>query len=383
MSFDRGHSPAHLVVDGTRVKPSGRIDRNTVGTFDRAWRRRATRKATALDLSAVQELDSAGIAWLLLLAKQLGTSITAPDFCALPAELRTRWLEFAPSLEAAGRVAETPTDLPAASTPLQRIGDLFAAAGSAGLAAGEAVLEALVLTANVFYFSGLALLGKGRSRRGAVTSAAVSMGVDALGVVLLIAFLIGLVMALQSAAQLRRFGANIFVADLIGIAMAREMGALMTAIVLAGRSGSSVAAEIATMVVTEETDALRSLGLHPVRFVVVPRFLAMTLVTPLLALLAIAIGTAGGLLAAVFYLDLAPQAFLVELASAVTTWDLLASLIKSVFFAWLITLLGSFHGFRARGGAQAVGRATTAAVVSSIFAVIVADAVAGLLFYLN
>jgi phospholipid/cholesterol/gamma-HCH transport system permease protein len=383
MSSDRAALAADLVFEDTRIKISGVVDRQSVAALDRKLPRRRGRHTMELDLTAVRDLDAAGMAWLLLLEERLGIATTDPPFHGLPTELHSRWLEFAPSLAAAASATNDAAKQPPSPSPAERGADALAALGSAGLAWSEAILEALVLAANIFYFSGLALVGRGRSRRGAVRSAAVSMGVDALGVVLLIAFLVGLVMALQSAAQLRRFGANIFVADLIGIAMAREMGALMTAIVLAGRSGSAVAAEIATMVVTEETDALRSLGLHPVRFVVVPRFLAMSVVTPLLSLLAIMVGIIGGLLAAVFYLDLAPRAFLVELLTAVTTWDLVTSLAKSVVFAWLITLLGSFHGFRARGGAQAVGRATTSAVVSSIFAVIVADAIAGLLFYLD
>jgi phospholipid/cholesterol/gamma-HCH transport system permease protein len=188
-------------------------------------------------------------------------------------------------------------------------------------------------------------------------------------------------MALQSAAQLRQFGANIFVVDLIGISMTRELGPLMAAIVVAGRSGSAVAAEIGTMVITEEVDALKTMGLHPTRFIIVPKVIAITLTQPLVTMLANVAGIFGGFLVGVTYLEIGPSAFMNRLFASLYVKDLLTGLIKSILFAQLIVTIGALCGLRTKGGADAVGRSTTTSVVAGIFAVITADAVASLVFY--
>lgn len=350
----------------------GPLTRDHVGRLAAALSA-GTRRAPllSLELSGVSELDSAGAAWIATLMEFPGSS--PPELLGLEPNFAAQVDDFLQSREDL-----TPPSLaePKAAGPLEKL-------GAWGYDTSRAIRDGVILAADVFYWSGAALLGRGRARKGAFVQSAVAMGVDALPVILLIAALIGLVMALQSAAQLRQFGAGIYVADLMGIAMAREMGPLMTAIVLAGRSGSSIAAEVATMVVTEETEALRSLGLEPVRFVVVPKFLALTLVTPLLAILATVVGIMAGLAASVVYLGLSPGALFTELLTAVSMADVGTSAAKSVIFAWLIALMGSYQGFRVRGGPEGVGRATTAAVVSSIFAVITADAIAGLIFYFD
>ena len=362
-------------IDGAGVSIGGRITRDTIHDVYREVANDLPRTPVSIDLRDVTELDSAGVALILELVERTGTRIDSDHLFGLGEACRKTFLALSP----AGKPAEEPIVSVGSKESIwsRRLENI----GAKGVASFAALLEGLILTSNVFYFSVCALFRRGRARKGTFTSVSISMGVDALPVVSLIAFLVGLVMALQASAQLRRFGANIYVADLIGISMAREMGALMTAIVLAGRSGSAIAAEVATMVVTEETDALKSLGLDPIRFVVVPRFLALTLVTPLLAFLATAVGILGGFVAAIGYLDLAPQAFFLELVAAIEPIDIGTSMGKSVVFAWVIAILGSYQGFRVRGGAEGVGRATTAAVVSSIFAVIVVDALAGMLLY--
>jgi phospholipid/cholesterol/gamma-HCH transport system permease protein len=240
--------------------------------------------------------------------------------------------------------------------------------------------EFLVLTADT-----LALLGRaiflGRVSGKALVEQCVRMGTQSLPVIGLISFLVGLTMALQAAQQLRQFGANIYIADLVGVAMLAEMGPLMTAILLAGRCGSSVAAEIATMVIAEEVDALKTMGIDPLRYVLAPRLLALILMAPLLTLLATALGTIGGLLVAVAYLDISPTAFYIQWLNAVGLKDLLQAILKGFVFAGLIGLVAAHVGFRARGGATGVGRSTTAAVVASIFLVILADAVFSFIFY--
>ncbi|MET0341776.1 MAG: MlaE family lipid ABC transporter permease subunit [Polyangiales bacterium] len=199
-------------------------------------------------------------------------------------------------------------------------------------------------------------------------------GADAVPIVLLINFLVGLVMAFQSAVQLKRFGANILVADLIGISITRELGPLMTAIVVCGRSGAAFAAELGSMKVNEEVDALRTMGLGPMRFLVLPRLLALMLVMPLLTLLADVMGIVGGLIVALTSLDLTATAYFNEIEKAVRAWDVVSGLIKSVLFGGAIALIACQQGLATEGGAEGVGRRTTAAVVTTLFTLILIDA---------
>jgi phospholipid/cholesterol/gamma-HCH transport system permease protein len=199
-------------------------------------------------------------------------------------------------------------------------------------------------------------------------------GADAVPIVLLINFLTGFVMAFQSAVQLERFGANIFVADLVGLAMVRELGPLMTAIIVCGRSGAAFAAELGTMKVSEEVDALRTLGLLPLRYLVLPRVLGLMLVAPVLTLLADAIGIGGGMLVASASLDVTPSAFITELQQVMTPWDVISGLIKSVVFSGTLGIIACQQGLSTAGGAEGVGRQTTSAVVISLFSLILLDA---------
>jgi phospholipid/cholesterol/gamma-HCH transport system permease protein len=175
--------------------------------------------------------------------------------------------------------------------------------------------------------------------------------------------------------QLETYGAGIFLAPLIGISMVREFGPLMTAIILAGRTGSATTAEIATMGVGEEIDALKTMGINPIQFIVVPKFWAISITMPILSIMATVAGIFGGFLIAVLYLDLASSLFWNELAKSLHFRDILAGFIKSVVFSWLIIWVGAFYGFRVRGGAEAVGKETTASVVTGIFIIIIADAI--------
>jgi phospholipid/cholesterol/gamma-HCH transport system permease protein len=205
-------------------------------------------------------------------------------------------------------------------------------------------------------------------------------GADGLPIVIVINFLVGLVTAFQAAIQLKQFGANIFVADLVGLSMTRELAPLMTAIIVAGRSGAAFSAELGTMRVSEEIDALRTLGLDPYHFLVFPRVIALVLVLPLLTMLADVVGIAGGLLVAMFSLDLTPSAYLVETRQAVQLWDVFSGLLKTVFFGLNIALIACQRGLATRGGAEGVGRATTSAVVTSLFAIVLIDAIFTVIF---
>jgi phospholipid/cholesterol/gamma-HCH transport system permease protein len=199
-------------------------------------------------------------------------------------------------------------------------------------------------------------------------------GADALPIVILINFLMGFVMAYQSARQLKLYGANLYVADLVGISVTRELAPLMTAIIVCGRSGAAFAAEIASMKVSEEVDALRTLGLRPLAWLVVPRTIALLLVVPALTIIADIIGVLGGLFVAVTSLDVSMRGYFTETTTAVQMWDIEHGLIKSVAFALAISLIACQQGFAASGGAEGVGRRTTSTIVTTLFALVVLDA---------
>ena len=199
-------------------------------------------------------------------------------------------------------------------------------------------------------------------------------GADAAPIVLLINFLMGFVMAYQSAAQLKQFGASIYVADLVGVAMTRELGPLMMAIIICGRSGAAFAAELGTMKVSEEVDALRTLGFLPLPFLVIPRMLGLVLVAPILVLMADAVGILGGALVAKLTLDITTTSFLIQLQNAVKASDILSGMIKGVVFCAAIALISCQQGLATAGGAEGVGRSTTRAVVSILFTLILLDA---------
>ena len=199
-------------------------------------------------------------------------------------------------------------------------------------------------------------------------------GADAVPIVALINFLVGFVMAYQAAKQLKMFGANIYVADLVGLSITRELGPIMTAIVVCGRSGAAFAAEIGTMKVGEEVDALRTFGLRPFGWLVVPRVLSLLIVVPILTLLADVVGIAGGVFVGVTSLDLTTRGYLIETQKSVELWDVEYGLIKSVAFALIIGLIACQQGFSTSGGAEGVGRRTTSTVVTSLFALVLFDA---------
>ena len=199
-------------------------------------------------------------------------------------------------------------------------------------------------------------------------------GADAVPVILLINFLVGLAMAFQSAAQLKQFGANILVADLIGISICRELGPLMTAIVVCGRSGAAFAAELGFMQVNQEVDALRTMGFGPMGYLVLPRVLALVIVMPLLSVLADVAGVLGGLLVGVTSLDLTVRGYLNETARAVSLWDVSSGIAKSVVFAVSVAIIACQQGLATSGGAQGVGRRTTSTVVITMVTLILIDA---------
>lgn len=198
-------------------------------------------------------------------------------------------------------------------------------------------------------------------------------GVNAVPIVALISFLLGLVIAFMSSLQLEQFGANLYVASLVSIAMVSELGPIMTAIVVAGRSGSAFAAEIGTMKISEEIDALFVMGFDPTLFLAVPRILASLVVVPLLTLFADIFAIAGGLVVGVLILDLTTSSYITQTFKVLTLFEFVWGMSKSAVFALIISWVGCLRGFQTRGGADAVGNAATSAVVSGIFLIILFD----------
>lgn len=206
-------------------------------------------------------------------------------------------------------------------------------------------------------------------------------GVESLPVVLLVSGLIGLVLGFQSALQLRRFGGDIYLANLIGLSMVRELGPLMTAVVLTARSGSAFAAEIGTMRINEEVDALRTMGIDPVRFLVTPRMLAAFFMTPLLTMFANVAGIAGGCVVWTATLGMSPAGYAAQLEQAIVLSDLFSGLFKALVFGLLVAGVGCVRGMQTRGGASAVGESTTSAVVSGVVLIAVTDSLFSVAFY--
>jgi len=205
-------------------------------------------------------------------------------------------------------------------------------------------------------------------------------GFEALPITGLLSFLMGVVIAYQGADQLQRFGANIFIVDLVGLSMLRELSPLLTAIIVAGRSGSAYAAQIGTMKVTEEIDALRTIGVGPIELLVLPKMLALIIALPLLTLYADVAGVLGGMLMASTKLDISFDVFINRIGDAVSLSSFLTGIGKAPVFAAIISLVGCYQGFQVAGSADSVGRQTTVSVVQSIFLVILADALFSVVF---
>lgn len=321
----------------------------------------------SIDLQNVVAMDSSGAALIHYLKK-----------AAARTNREVELLNCSPRLEQTLDLFRLKKETAADSRPKK---NFFERLGNSIYTFLQSLAEVVILMANVSYWSVAGFFKPRIRRRGEIIHQSILIGVNALPIIALIAFLIGFILALQSAVQLRQFGANIYVADLVAVAMVSEMGPLITAIMVAGRSGSAIAAEFATMSVTEELDALRVMGIDPIPYLVVPKMFSITITLPMLTIFANLIGIIGGMIIALTYLDIQPVAFYNEVVSVLRYKELYVALIKSLAFAGIIVLTGTFYGFRVRGGSEEVGRATTASVVTSIFLVIVADSIIGLMFY--
>lgn len=229
---------------------------------------------------------------------------------------------------------------------------------------------------------GRLLRGKAKTRWCDFALMLEACGMDALPVVSLVSVLIGVVLSFVGIIQLRQFGAQLYVADLVGLSMVREMGALMVGIVLAGRTGAAFAAQIGNMIVSEEIDALKTLAIHPVDFLVLPRMMALLLMVPLLCIYADVIGILGSIFISIVMMDLSITQYLNELELVIQFKDVFTGLIKSVAFGTVVALVGCLRGLQCEKSAEGVGRATTSAVVTSIVLIVFCDTVFAFVFNL-
>jgi phospholipid/cholesterol/gamma-HCH transport system permease protein len=206
-------------------------------------------------------------------------------------------------------------------------------------------------------------------------------GVDSLAIVALTAFFAGIVLALQSAYTMRQMSAEIYIASLVSLSMTRELGPVFTALVVAARVGASITAELGTMKVTEQIDALETLATNPIKYLVVPRFLALVIMLPLLTIIADAVGIFGGYLVGVYNLHIASNLYIKKTFDALVYKDIFTGLAKSLAFAAIISIVACYEGMRTRGGAEGVGKSTTLSVVISCIMVIAVDCFFTALFY--
>ncbi len=206
-------------------------------------------------------------------------------------------------------------------------------------------------------------------------------GLDSLVIVFFVDFFIGMVLAMQSAYQLDQLGATIYVAALVGVSMTREIGPVLTSLVIAGRVGAAITAELSTMKVTEQIEALETISLNPVRYLVVPRFLALLLMLPCLVILGDLVGMLGGYVVGVYQLGLSSGLYIDTTIQFLTVKDILTGLLKSAVFGMLIAMVACYQGLSTEGGAEGVGRSTTRSVVTSFILIILADAVLTAIFY--
>ena len=347
--------------DGVRLKLSGRLDADTVAEIWDEALGAAKGKAT-VDASAVQYCDGAGSALLCELRRRGGGEITG---------LRPEIAKVFELFE--GYEGPDVTSRKAVDSPVESLGR----AGADFFQDLQEQVEFLGETAVVFFSF---RRGAIRLRWDDVWITFERAGVQALVVVGMISFLTGLIMAFQAAPPLQQFGVDIFVVNLVGLAMLRELGPIMTAIVLAGRSGSAFAAEIGTMKVNEEINALNTMGLYPMRFLVAPKVLAGIMVTPFLIVYADLLGVAGGFLVMLLR-GFPPSALWQQLTSAIGVHDVLAGLIKGFVFGGLVAGVGCLRGLQTKEGASSVGISTTRSVVSSIFLIVVVDAIFAVVYY--
>ena len=340
----------------------------TVSLVDRRMRElesQPDRGTVRLDLSGIEKMDTAG-AWLVQrLVVSLGRSGRAVELIGPSPQVST--LLGAVSDAAAGEgIPVPPAGQPLLIATLDRVGRLVAGLG------GDFLMGMHILGATIRGAQGK--FGRGHGLRlTAIVYQMEKIGVGAIPVVMLMSTIIGAIIAQQGAFQLRYFGAEIFVVDLVAILVLREIGVLLTAIMVAGRSGSSITAEIGSMKMREEVDALTVIGLNPIGVLVFPRLVALVVMLPCLTILANAAALLGAIFVAWTYSDIPPAAFIDRMRIGIDLTTIMAGMIKAPFMALIIGIIASVEGMKTGGSAESLGRHVTSSVVKAIFVVIVVD----------
>ena len=371
----QSHSGVELRTEGPRdgvfkVALAGRLDSSTTGGV---WRQAtaavsgAKAPSVVVDARSIDYCDGAGIALLVQLRQLQSQAGGTLQIDGLRPEFANLINDAAPNLgsEAGGENSQ----------------------GGLAVEIGEATVELWRDIQVLVSFIGELVMGlvyaalhPRRVRWRDVLRVADAAGVNALPIVALVSFLMGLIMAFQAAIPLRQFGAQLFIANLIGLSMLRELGPLMTAIILAGRSGSAFAAEIGTMKVREEIDALKTMGLDPVRFLIVTRVIAAVCMTPLLTIFADLLGLMGGSVV-MLSLGFPLITYFHQVQYAVTYGSLIGGLVKSFVFGILIAAIGCLRGLQTKSAASSVGESTTSAVVSGIILIAITDGIFSVIYY--
>lgn len=346
---------------------AGRLDATSVAAlWQQAHAVVAPARVVSIEASHVDYCDGAGLALLFDLRR------------AKPGAIRINGLrpEFNSLLE---QFVPGQFPAPSAKAPPARVG-LIAAIGRSFASMADGWKAQIVFLGEAVAALGFAVRHPASVRWKDALLIAERAGVDALPIVALIAFLMGLIIAFQSAIPLRQYGGEVYVGDLVGLSMLRELGPLMTAILLAGRSGAAFAAELGTMKVNEEINALTTMGLDPVRFLVVTRVLAGLIVTPLLTVFADMVGLIGGAVTMLTF-SIPTRTYFTHVGGFANVSDFLSGLLKSVVFGVLIAGIGCLKGLQTRSGAAAVGDSTTKAVVAAIIMIVVVDGLFALVYY--
>ncbi len=330
----------------------------------------ATASDVTLDLSAVDAMDTAG-AWLVIDTQtgiqERGGRCDIVNASKVHAELLDVVRQSIPKKDSATK-------------PRHGFLDWLEAIGQKTWHGIHGLFEILGFLGSVVARLGFVAIHPRRLRLISLVHHMQEIGFNAIPIVSLMAFLIGVVMAFQGAVQLRQFGAEVFVVDLIAISILRELGILLTAIIVAGRSGAAFTAAIGSMKMREEIDAMQTLGLDPIEVLVLPRVLALVFVLPLLGFVADVMGLLGGAMMSWIELGVSPGMFQTRLYDSVDVWHYAVGLIKAPFFAVIIGIVGSYEGMKVGGDAESLGRLTSTSVVLSIFLVIVADAMFSIFF---
>lgn len=351
---------------------SGRLDVSTVGALDssvRAFDPGDARRGR-IDLSEIERLDTAG-AWLVhRLSQRL-------DGQGVPTQISGAKPVHAALIKRMGRSEGRELPPPPKYHPLS---GMLVQMGEQTIERGRDARALIAFFGLVTITLGRTLINPWRLRGTSLVYHMQQAGLNAIPITALLSVLIGVVLAFQGAFQLRKFGAEIFTVNMIGISVLREIGVLMTSIIIAGRSGSAFTAQIGTMKVNQEVDAMYTLGLDPIEVLVLPRLFALMLTLPLLVFFADLTGLVGGGIMCLVALDITPTQYLNQLHAAVVPWTFWTGIIKAPVFAFVIAMVACYEGLQVTGSAESVGRLTTKSVVESIFLLIVLDAMFSILF---